>query len=243
MKKKIALLFAMEVEAQPLIQALDLTRHTDYEDPALPFVHYRGYFGNTIDLLLSWNGKDKRYGVDNIGTEPAALNAYVTIRNFQPDLLINAGTAGGFQEKGAQIGDVYLSAEAFRFHDRRIAIPGFDQYGVGHYPVSTLPEMAVKLGLKEGVVTTSNSLDYTDKDLVMMRQNNGSIKEMEAAGIGWVAHLLDVPFFAIKAVTDFVDSTLSADEQFLKNLSLASQNLRARTLLVLDYLSKNLSDW
>lgn len=242
MKKRIALLFAMEAEAQPLIQALNL-QQADFGDPALPFMHYQGAFGNCIDLLLSWNGKDKRYGVDNIGTEPAALNAYVTIRNFQPDLLINAGTAGGFVEKGAQIGDVYLSTEAFRFHDRRIAIPGFNQYGIGHYPVSSLPEMAVNLGLKEGVVTTSNSLDYTDKDLIMMRQNNGSIKEMEAAGIGWVAHLLKVPFFAIKAVTDFVDSPYSTEEQFLKNLSLASRNLRTRTLLVLDYLSKHLSAW
>jgi nucleoside phosphorylase len=48
--------------------------------------------------------------------EHAALQA------FKPDLLISAGTAGGFKARGGEIGDVYIS-KAVMHHDRRIAIP------------------------------------------------------------------------------------------------------------------------
>ena len=243
LRKKIALIFAMEVEARGIIEALHLKRDETYGDPNLPFQHYRGDFNHEIELLLSLNGKDKRHGVDNIGTEPSTLNAYITLKHFKPDLIVNAGTAGGFLARNAKIGDVYMSTDAFRFHDRRIAVPGFDLYGVGHYPVFSVPNMASTLDLKEGVVTTANSLDYSDKDLVMMNQNNGSVKEMEAAGIGWVAHTLNVPFFALKSVTDFVDSSHPTAEQFQKNLHFACQNLNKKVIAVLNYLSKNLSDW
>lgn len=36
-------------------------------------------------------------GVDSVGTIPASLVTYVSIQALQPDLVINAGTAGGFK--------------------------------------------------------------------------------------------------------------------------------------------------
>lgn len=67
-------------------------------------------------------GKCTIHGVDNVGTVPAAVTAYLAAQEFHPDLVISAGTAGGFQSKGAAIGDVFL-ATGFANHDRRIPIP------------------------------------------------------------------------------------------------------------------------
>ena len=67
-------------------------------------------------------GKCSKHGVDNVGTAPAALTAYLSIQQLKPDLVISLGTAGGFKAKGAQIGDVYIST-AFANHDRHIPIP------------------------------------------------------------------------------------------------------------------------
>lgn len=36
-------------------------------------------------------------GVDSVGTVSASLLAYASIQALQPDLIINAGTAGGFK--------------------------------------------------------------------------------------------------------------------------------------------------
>lgn len=67
-------------------------------------------------------GKCQVHGVDNVGTVPAAVTAYLAVHEFAPDLVISIGTAGGFKAKGAAIGDVFL-ATAFANHDRRIPIP------------------------------------------------------------------------------------------------------------------------
>ncbi len=237
--KRVALIFAMEAEAAPLIRALNLVLDPGFGDPRLPFRHYRGRYRDRFELLLSLNGKDPRFGVDNIGTEPAALNAYVTLSGFKPDLCINAGTAGGFRKRGGEIGDVYLSDRPLNFHDRRIPLPGgFEEYGFGSYPVANRSGMARELGLKEGGISTGNSLDFTARCLELIDRNEGAAKEMEAAAIGWVAWMLGVPFLALKSITDIVDGEHPAQEEFLRNLETASARIREKTLAVLDYLAE-----
>ncbi|MCM2323413.1 MAG: 5'-methylthioadenosine nucleosidase [Oligoflexia bacterium] len=236
-RRRIALLFAMEAEAAPLIETLGLRQDQEFGDPRLPFLHYRGEFAESLELLLSVNGKDPRFGVDNIGTEPATLNAYLTLRGFRPELCISAGTAGGFIRCGGALGDVYVSDRPFCFHDRRIPIPGFDQYGIGSYPSASYAGMARALGLKEGGVSTGNSLDFTERCLAGMERSGASVKEMEAAAIAWVAWCLKIPFLALKSITDLVDGEHPTEDEFLRNLRTASRLLREKTVEVLRYLA------
>ncbi len=67
-------------------------------------------------------GRCVETGVDNVGTVPAALTAYLAIQAFSPDLVLSVGTAGGFAAKTAAIGDIYISTGTVN-HDRRIPIP------------------------------------------------------------------------------------------------------------------------
>ncbi len=57
-------------------------------------------------MHVVWNGKDDEYGVDLIGTVPAAISTYLALQTFKPDLLISAGTAGGFKSKARTCKDV-----------------------------------------------------------------------------------------------------------------------------------------
>ena len=70
----------------------------------------------------------------------AAISAYAVLTQLEPDLIINAGTAGGFKKHGAQIGDVFLGT-GIKFHDRRIPIPGFVEYGRGNYEAQSSPNL------------------------------------------------------------------------------------------------------
>lgn len=54
---------------------------------------------------------------------------------------------GGSQAMGGAIGDVYLSS-AFKNHDRRIPIPGFDVFGTGTVTAPECPNLVKALGLK-----------------------------------------------------------------------------------------------
>ncbi|XVF00946.1 hypothetical protein REPUB_Repub04eG0046100 [Reevesia pubescens] len=71
------------------------------------------------------------------------------VRALQPDLIINAGTAGGF--KGAVISDVFLVSHV-AFHDRRIPTPVFDLYGVGLRQAFATPNLLKALNMKGAAV-------------------------------------------------------------------------------------------
>ena len=79
--------------------------------------------GGPIRVTIVCNGKSSDFGVDNVGTVPAALSTFLAIEALKPDIVINAGTCGGFQACGGRVGDVYVSTGVAN-HDRRIQIPG-----------------------------------------------------------------------------------------------------------------------
>lgn len=240
--KRVAVIIAMEAEAQPLLAALGLKRD---EPPAIappaPCITFSGTaFG--LDLHIVCNGKCAVHNVDQVGTVPAALTAFLTLQAFQPDLLLSAGTAGGFRSRGGAIGDVYIGTSVMN-HDRRIPIPGFDTYGIGSYDGTPAPNLAKHLGLKDGIVSSGNSLTFTAEDMEAMQKHGVAVKEMEAAAIAWAAHLFGTPFFALKAITDIVDGDRPTNEEFLENLAAAAASLQSVLPKALEFVSgKSISE-
>jgi Phosphorylase superfamily len=94
---------------------------------------------------LAHNGKCSRFDVSEVGTNAGTLTAYLGVQTFKPDLVISAGTAGGFRARGAEIGDVFVST-AIQNHDRRIPLPGFDKYGVGREEPHGAEKLIKELG-------------------------------------------------------------------------------------------------
>jgi nucleoside phosphorylase len=233
--KRIALIMAMEDEARPIIEELGLNHKGKLLNP-LPMEFYECKY-NSLNIDLVTSGKCDRYNVDHIGPQAAILNTATAIGRLQPDLIINPGTAGGFVSAGGRIGDVYLSYPLVCYHDRRVPLPGFDAYGIGSYHCFDTREMAESLGLKTGIVSTGSSLDYTNKDLELIKSYGGVVKEMEAASIAWVADLYKIPFFAVKSITDLVDNSTPTEEEFLRNLTSASIALSREVVRVIKYLA------
>lgn len=232
----ILVIMAMQTEAQPIIKELNLKQTGRIE--LLNADIYSGNALNTnINIVL--NGKCRKYSVDQIGTQPATLIAHLGIEKLKPDLIINAGTAGGYKSHNAKVGDVYLSNKHVCFHDRRINIPGFDEFGIGYYPCLPSEQLAKTLNTRIGIVTSGNSLDYTEADMQIIRKLNGEVKDMEAAAIAWIASIYNIPFLAIKSITDIVDGEKPTEEEFLQNLSYASDILSKKTIELLKYIVEN----
>ncbi|KAK8465157.1 hypothetical protein PHAVU_009G000700 [Phaseolus vulgaris] len=143
----IVIVVAMEMEALPIVNRFRLTRQPHSSFPErVPWVRYGGTYKD-LSINLIWPGKDPASGADSIGTIPSALVTYAAIQALQPDLIINAGTTGGFKAKGASIGDIFIISGC-AFHDRRIPIPGFDLYGVGLRKAFDTPNLIKELNLK-----------------------------------------------------------------------------------------------
>ena len=129
-EQHVLVLIAMEAEAAPLLAHLGLEK----KDSKIPGHDTQMYSGSYKGMKISicTNGKCTKNSVDNVGTTPAAISTFVALTELSPTIVINAGTAGGFKAKGACIGDTFVS-EMFRHHDRRITIPGWDDYARGHH--------------------------------------------------------------------------------------------------------------
>lgn len=148
--KHVLVLIAMEAEATPLLKLLNLATIPSTPKNAPCIIHSGLYKGCTVSVVT--NGKCSKFGVDNVGTVPAALSTYLAINQLNPDLIINAGTAGGFKAKGASIGDAYICSH-MKNHDRRIPIPGFTEYGTGSYTAFPSPNI-----IKVSIQPTQNVL-------------------------------------------------------------------------------------
>lgn len=188
----------------------------------------------TIHLVCF--GKCPGTGMDTVGTAPASLFSYLAIQTFSPDVIVSAGTAGGFRARGAEIGDVFIATATVN-HDRRIPIPGFDDYGVDKRRTLSGSNMCQVLGLKSGVCSSGNSLDYTSEDMKRMTEHCVSVKEMEAAAISWSASLFKLPLVCLKSITDIVDGDKPAQEEFLENLHKAAASLQRVVPQALEYMS------
>lgn len=224
----------MTAEALPMVETLGLQPDEPFAPPAPSFSWSGEHHGLHIHIVQ--NGKDAEHGVDNVGTAPAALSTFLACQRFQPDLIISVGTAGGFKSQGAAIGDCFVGTTTVN-HDRRIPIPGFDKYGVGAHTAVPTTHLQKALGLKAGMVSSGNSLDYTEQDMTFMTSNKVAVKEMEAAAVAWVAALFHIPMFCLKSITDIVDGGRPPQEEFLENLQCAAKALQETILPVLKFVS------
>lgn len=236
------LLFAMHGEAQTMIETLGLTLDPEVDTGSLPCRIYTGE-AHGIRVSLVTYGKDERYDVDFIGPIAAALTTMKVGEALNPDLVISCGTAGGFAKRGASIGTVYLSQEQCIFHDRRVPLPGFDESGIGHFPVLDVSKMASKLELPTGIISSGSSLKKSEQDLAVMDQFEAVAKEMEAASIALVCELQGLPFFCIKSITNLLDQDGASEAQFQVNFEHSVLCLHREVVRVLAYCAgKRLSD-
>ncbi|KMT01471.1 hypothetical protein BVRB_9g214780 [Beta vulgaris subsp. vulgaris] len=232
----IVIFIAMHTEALPLVNRFQLKEDHDSLFPeGVPWVRYHGIYKD-LHINIVQPGKDSALGVDGVGTVSASLVIYATIHALKPDLIINAGTAGGFKVKGAAIGDVFLASEV-AFHDRRIPIPVFDLYGVGLRQAFSTPNIVKELNLKIGRLSTGDSLDMSPHDEASIIANDATLKDMEGAAVAYVAELLKVPAMFLKAVTDIVDGDKPTAEEFLQNLSDVTAALDETVAKAIDFIN------
>lgn len=214
---------AMESEAKTFIDTFNFDKCIKTSPYGFKNYHLKN---NNYEINLFVGESDKKFNVQSVGTVPSAIAVDQMIRSFSPDLIINAGTAGGFKSRGANIGDVYI-INSTQFHDRRIEIPGYAEYGryFLKHENDFYKKIKKQLNLKSGLLSTGDSLDYIDTDKKLVEGREASVKDMEGAAIAWTCYHNQIPAVFIKSITDIVDGPYSTVDEFLLNLQEASQNL------------------
>ncbi|XP_058190809.1 5'-methylthioadenosine nucleosidase-like isoform X4 [Rhododendron vialii] len=231
----ILIVVAMQTEVLPIVNQLQLKEDLNSMFPkGVPWVRYHGTY-KELDISIVWPGKDTVLGVDSVGTISASLVTYVSIQALQPDLVINAGTAGGFKAKGATVGDTFLVSHV-AFRDRRIPIPVFDLYGIGLRQAFSTPNLLRTLNLKVGKLSTSDSFEAPQEKASIIK-NEATLEDMEGAAVAYVADLLKVPAVFIKAVTNIVDGDKPTIVEYSQNLTAVTATLGQAVAEVVDFIN------
>ncbi len=164
-----------------------------------------------------------------IGKVNAAVGACQMIERYQPDAIINTGSAGGFASD-LEIGDVVISSEV-RHHDVDAVVFGYEHGQVPQMPAAypSAPELVKvarecveaqgEIKAREGLICTGD-IFMSDPELVALTRSrfpNMLAAEMEAAAIAQTCYLYDMPFVVIRALSDIAgkDNNSQSFEEFL----------------------------
>jgi nucleoside phosphorylase len=159
----------------------------------------------------------------------------------EPDLMVNSGTCGGFEARGGEIGKTYLASETFLYHDHLIPIPGFKELGEGRIPARPYPAIERLLEIESGPISSGASLTTNAGELAFFDREGVVGKDMEATAIASVARDLELPFMALKTVTDLVDHPEPSQDAFQRNLASSTGQLTDHLESLLRFLAEGRS--
>ncbi|SDJ81967.1 5'-methylthioadenosine/S-adenosylhomocysteine nucleosidase [Billgrantia gudaonensis] len=149
-----------------------------------------------------------------IGKVNAAIGTTLLLDVYQPEAIINTGSAGGFGE-GLGVGDIVVSSEV-RHHDVDAVVFGYEHGQVPDMPAAYLPderlvqvarECVEALGevrVTEGLIATGDVFMACPERVAQTRTRFPTMlaAEMEAAAIAQTCHLYGCPFVVIRALSD-----------------------------------------
>lgn len=193
---KIGIIVAMESELDmllPLIENLE-------ETVANGYLIRRGRMGaNEVAVMQT-----------GIGKVNAAVGAISLIDTFSPDLIVNTGIAGGTGSEAGVL-DVVI-ADRIGYHDvycgpgnARGQVQGLPQlFECRGRALVNLAAVAGNPAVRHGLIASGDLFVSTPAELeaVLAVQPQAMAVDMESGAIAQVCHLKDVPFLAIRVVSD-----------------------------------------
>jgi|SRR5690625_2897385 len=186
---------------------------------------YKGSLFNEPIVLLK----------SGIGKVNAAMATTILQENYNPQFVINTGSAGGYSND-LQVGDLVIS-EDIVYHDVDVTsfnytygqVPGMPKTFKADQTLLDIADDAIselQLRKAKGTIATGDSFMDDAKKVNILRDQfpNVIAFEMEAAAVAQVCYQYDKPFVVIRALSDIAgkDSPVTFDEfleQSVKNSS------------------------
>lgn len=209
---KIGVIGAMEEEVHLLRASLDSVNTEEVANCEFTSGTYKG---QEVVLLKS-----------GIGKVNAAMSTTLLLQKFQPDVIINTGSAGGF-DADLEVGAIVISDEV-RHHDVDVTAFGYEMGQVPQLPAAFLSsadlmdhaiQAVEELGehaYAVGLIATGDSFMDDAERVEKVRGHFPGMKaaEMEAAAVAQVCHQFGTPFVVIRALSDIAgkQSNISFEE-------------------------------
>ncbi len=212
---KVAILGAMDQEVALLKESIE------------------GFTTESLQHLTVYKGKLK--GIDvilvrcGIGKVAASVATTLLIQAYQPDYVVNTGSAGGFDPKLA-VGDIVISS-GVKHHDVDLTHFGYEagQVAGGAPAVFTADKTLVSaakramkslpdLTFSEGLICSGDAFIGDDATVMQLKAHfpDMAAVEMEGAAIGQTCYILNTPFIVLRSLSDIAGKTSTVSfEQYL----------------------------
>ncbi|WP_407332192.1 5'-methylthioadenosine/S-adenosylhomocysteine nucleosidase [Enterovibrio sp. 27052020O] len=193
---------------------------------------------NGVEVVLLQSG---------IGKVAAALGTAVLLDRFKATLVINTGSAGGF-DSSLNLGDVVISTDV-AYHDADVTAFGYTMGQMAGQP-ATFTSDAKLMDIAEQALAAMNPAPHAVRGLICtgdafvctadrqnyIREHFSSVVavEMEAAAIAQACHQFKVPFVVVRAISDVADK--ESPMTFEEFLPLAAQSSSAMVEKMVDLL-------
>ena len=222
--KTVAVIGAME-------QEIALLHETMGNVKAISFGKFAAYEGELA-------GKRMVLALSGIGKVNASVSTAWLIHQFEPDCVINTGSAGGLG-KGLKVGDVVVGTE-IAHHDVDVTAFGYVWGQVPQLPAvfvsddllvgkaKQAAEVFEGAAVAQGLIVSGDRFVHSSEGVAEIRSHFPEVKavEMEAAAIAQACHQLNTPFVVIRAMSDSADEKADISfEEFLKTAAASSAKM------------------
>lgn len=225
MDRKIGIICAGDTELEPFLEHIQ--DHTMAHHAMLTF--HMGYI-HDVPVIVLYSGVCK---------VNAAIATQILMDTYHADTIINAGTAGGMDES-VQLFDTIVTAKA-AYHDVADDIltefhPWLPSIYFHSDPelISLMERIVAKTDypIHFGTTVTGEQFIADEKRAEINGKYSPLSVDMETASVAHVCHVNQVPFIAIRTITD--TAAHSGMENFDKNCLQASMIAKEITLLLLE---------
>lgn len=226
---KVAIIGAMEEEVELLRAAIESV-HTK-TIAHCEFIE--GVIGEHEVILVK----------SGIGKVNAAMATTLLLEIYKPDVVLNTGSAGGF-EQSLEVGTIVISDEV-KHHDVNVTVFGYEYGQVPGLPaaytadpklIELAKEAVTEIGehaFAVGLIASSDSFmsDPAHVEQVKSLFPTMIAAEMEAAAVAQVCHQFEAPFVVIRALSDIAGKDASVSfEEFLPVAARHSTEIVLRVL-------------
>lgn len=169
-------------------------------------IFFKGEIGNKIIIFIE----------AGVGKVNSAVTTQILIDNFNPDLIINTGIAGGLDSKLKHTDLVIADKLTYHDYEQRLLkkySPNVEYFEVEEKLLEISRRILKNENYYEGLIVTGDQFvtDLETKNDIKNKFNALCI-EMEGAAIAHTAYLNDIPFMVIRCISDLADD--NGDEDY-----------------------------
>ena len=193
---KIGIITPMAEEKITLIAALEDVTTKQHGGTEITSGRYKGH-----EVILTESG---------IGKVAAASATALMIDNFEPDLVVNTGSAGAL-DPDLKIGDEVIGTQV-AYSDVDVTMLGYAYGQVPNKPLyyeadpTVVKDFEQLAPVKEGLIVSGDQfVQDTAKKRILTHFPEALVAEMEAAAVAQVAYQFGTPFIVLRGVSDLAN--------------------------------------